>query len=85
MKKVFTLLMITLCGNIFAQTKEYNQTHYTHVVKYINSDEFDKYIKSGVVVVEFNAPFNAKNGFQDFEDLQHCEYYRVCIKGLSRS
>ena len=66
MKTLFTLLCLVLCSGVIGQTK-------------LTESTFKKAIAKGVVVVEFNAPFNAENSFKDYKELEHCNYYRVCI------
>ena len=68
MKTLFTLLLVTLSFVSFSQTKLIEST-------------FKKAIAKGVVVVEFNAPFNVKNSFKDYKELEHCNYYKVCVVG----
>ena len=68
MKTLFTLLLVTLSFVSFSQTK-------------LTESTFKKAIAKGVVVVEFNAPFNVKNSFKDYKELEHCNYYKVCVVG----
>ena len=68
MKKLITLLLVLSFGVNQAQNK-------------LNEKTFKKSIAKGVTVVEFNAPFNSNNSFQDWKDLEHCDYYQVCIQG----
>ena len=68
MKKLIILLLILSFGFIQAQNS-------------LNEKTFKKSISKGVTVVEFNAPFNLDNSFQDWKNLEHCDYYQVCISG----
>jgi thioredoxin-related protein len=47
----------------------------------LTESTFKKAIAKGVVVVEFNAPFNSKNSFKEHTKLDHCNFYRVCVVG----
>ena len=47
----------------------------------ITSTNFKTKTQKGVTVVEFNAPFNKQNNFTEWNKLEHCHYYRVCIQG----
>jgi thiol-disulfide isomerase/thioredoxin len=66
------MLFVLGFGICFAQEKP---------PKSINFTEFKKVIQKGVVIIEFNAPFNQENGFHSWYKLENCEYYRVCIEG----
>ncbi len=66
--KLGLLLLMSSFGIIYAQEK-------------ITSSNFKTKIQKGVTVIEFNAPFNMENGFKEWEELEHCEYYRVCLVG----
>ena len=68
MKRIIRLLLILSFGFTQAQNK-------------LNEKTFKKSISKGVTVVEFNAPFNSENSFQDWKKLEHCDYYQVCISG----
>ena len=72
MKKLLILIFVLGFGICFAQDNP---------PKTINFTEFQKVIKKGVVIVEFNAPFNRENGFHHWYKLENCDYYRVCIDG----
>ena len=72
MKKLLTLLFILGFGICFAQEGP---------PKYVNFVEFKKVIKSGVVVIEFNAPFNRQNSLHEWYELENCEFFKVCIEG----
>ena len=72
MKKLLTIIFFLSFGICFAQNTS---------PKTINYTEFQKVIKKGVVLVEFNAPFNRENGFHHWYKLENCGYYRVCIDG----
>ena len=72
MKKLIILLLILSVGVTKAQD---------NFIHYLTETNFKKGISKGVVVVEFNAPFNASNSFADWKQLEHCKYYRVCIEG----
>ena len=72
MKTLLTLILVLGFGIGFAQETP---------PKNINFTEFKKVIQKGVVVIEFNAPFNRDNGFHNWYKLENCEYYRVCIEG----
>jgi hypothetical protein len=66
MKKFLLLVSIVIATVINAQEK-------------ITTSNFKTKIQKGVTVVEFNAPFNKSNNFKDWKQLEHCEYYTVCI------
>ena len=72
MKKLLTAIFVLGFGIGFAQENP---------PKNINFTEFKKVIQKGVVVIEFNAPFNRDNSFHNWYKLENCEYYRVCIDG----
>jgi len=46
--------------------------------KYLNTDNFDKAINTGIVIVEFVASFADK--FEDWKDIEDGVYYRVDIE-----
>ena len=71
MKKLITLLLILSFGFIQAQD---------NFIHYLDESNFKKGIQKGVVVVEFNAPFNLSNSFSDWKQLEHCKYYRICVE-----
>jgi thioredoxin-like negative regulator of GroEL len=48
-------------------------------VEFINSNNFDNKIGSGVNVVEYWAGWNQSNQFNDLEKLKECDVYRVDI------
>ena len=66
MKKFLLLVSIVIATVINAQEK-------------ITTSNFKTKIQKGVTVVEFNAPFNKSNNFKNWKQLEHCEYYTVCI------
>ena len=72
MKKLLTLLFVLGFGICFAQEGP---------PKHINFTVFIKVIKKGVVIVEFNAPFNRQNSLHEWYKLENCEFYKVCIEG----
>ena len=72
MKKLLILIFVLGFGICFSQDTP---------PKTINYTEFQNVIKKGVVIVEFNAPFNRENGFHHWYKLENCDYYRVCIDG----
>lgn len=78
MKKIFTLLLVIIFGVIQAQVFSQTEDNFIH---YLNETNFKKGIQKGVVVVEFNAPFNLNNSFSEWKQIEHCRYYRVCIDG----
>ena len=67
-KYIATLLLILCFGYSHSQTK-------------LNESNFKKSTSKGVVVVEFNAPFNVGNSFKGWRKLEHCSYYTVCVAG----
>lgn len=65
--KLGLLLLISSFGVIHAQEK-------------ITSSNFKTKTQKGVTVVEFNAPFNIENSFKEWEKLEHCAYYTICLE-----
>ena len=68
MKKLLFIILLVLGTNqSFSQSSPPSLTSAT----------FKKEISRGVVVVEFGAPF--AKGFDDWNKLKNCEYYRIDI------
>jgi len=51
----------------------------TTEVEFINSNNFNNKVGSGVNVVEYWAGWNQSNQFNDLEKLKECDVYRVDI------
>tara|TARA_R110001583_G_scaffold153198_4_gene304978 strand:+ start:163 stop:549 length:387 start_codon:yes stop_codon:yes gene_type:complete len=73
MRKLFVLIFVLSFGLCFSQSPT--------PAKSINFTEFKKVIQKGVVIIEFNAPFNRKNTLHEWYKLENCDFYRVCIEG----
>lgn len=71
MKKLLLILLVILSTAVFGQSK-------TTAPKYLTTSNFESSINTGVVVVEFTAPF--ANSYKDWNKIKDCKYYRVDIE-----
>ena len=71
MRKLFVLIFVLSFGLCFSQSPT--------PAKSINFTEFKKVIQKGVVIIEFNAPFNRKNTLIMFNNGVKEEIYRANI------
>jgi thioredoxin 1 len=68
MKKFVTLIVFFIASISFAQGQSF-----------LKSDNFDKEISRGIIVVEFWASWNDANSCEWLKNLKECEVYRVDI------